>query len=201
MKKALLILLMSIAVAGMAQRIQNFYGFTAGSSVGLRFTITKGPQCSGYTIYHSVDSINFIQIYDYTGICGDVSSNQEISYTHTSPQLNQTNYYKVEIFSPYEVSPIARVYVGNGTVQPRMLLYPNPVTTNYDLLNIQIFNVSNIRMIGFLYNQFGKPIREYDLTTKLDLTSIGVYDLENGLYVLWLTDGFQVYSAKFIINR
>jgi hypothetical protein len=56
-------------------------------------------------------------------------------------------------------------------------------------------------MIGFLYNQFGKPIREYDLTTKLDLTSIGVYDLENGLYVLWLTDGFQVYSAKFIINR
>lgn len=183
------------------QRIQNFYGFSSGNSVGLRFTITKGPQCSGYTIFYSTDSVNYIQIYDYPGICGDMNSNQEISFTHTSPQPNQTNYYKVEIYSPNEVSPIARVYVGAAAAQARMLLFPDPVSTTYDLLNIRVFNTTSTRFAGYLYNQYGKPLRDYDLTTKLDMASIGVYDLANGLYILWLTDGSQLYRSKFIINR
>ncbi|MCW3076899.1 MAG: hypothetical protein JWO32_1508 [Bacteroidetes bacterium] len=199
MKRLIFFIFVLIGFTTTAQRIQNFYGIVSGTSVGLRFTITKGPQCSGYTIFHSIDSVNFIQIYDYPGICGDVSVNQDISYTHTSPTLNQTNYYKVELV-PYEVSPILRVYVAD---QPKkqMLVFPNPVSNSYDVLGVKIFNVSNTRVIGFLYNQFGKPLREYDLVTTLDMTAINVYDLANGLYVLWLTDGNQAFASKFVVNR
>jgi IMP dehydrogenase/GMP reductase len=37
--------------------------------------------------------------------------------------------------------------------------------------------------------------------TQFDLATLNVYDLTNGLYVVWLTDGIQAYSSKFIINR
>ncbi|MBA3662648.1 MAG: T9SS type A sorting domain-containing protein [Bacteroidetes bacterium] len=200
MKKALLLILFIFSIALNAQRIQNFNAFVAGTSVGIRFTITKGPQCSGYTIYHSLDSVNFVQIYDNPGICGDANANQEISFTHSGASFNQNNYYKAEIFSPYESSPIIKVFVTNQP-KPRMLTYPNPVVNTYDVLGVKIFNVSNVRLIGYLYNQYGKPLREYDLTTKLDVTSVDVYDLSNGLYILWLTDGKQAFSSKFVINR
>lgn len=199
MKKIVFITLLIISLVGYSQRIQNFNTFVAGTSVGIRFTIIKGPQCSGYTIYHSIDSINFIQIYNFPGVCGDQNVNQDISYTHSSPALNQVNYYKVELI-PVETTPVNRIYVSD---QPKvkMLVYPNPVVFNYDVLSMKIFNVSNLRLIGFLYNQYGKPLKQIDVTTTLDTASMYVYDLSNGLYVLWLTDGTQVYSSKFIVNR
>lgn len=199
MKKILFITLLITSLRGYSQRIQNFNTFVAGNSVGIRFTVVKGPQCSGYTIYHSIDSVNFIQVYNFTGVVGDQNANQDISYTHSSPALNQVNYYKVELI-PVETTPVNRIYVSN---QPKikMLVYPNPVVYNYDVLSMKLFNVSNIRVIGFLYNQFGKPLKQIDVTTVKDTGIMNVYDLSNGLYVLWLTDGTQVYSAKFIVNR
>jgi hypothetical protein len=82
-----------------------------------------------------------------------------------------------------------------------MLIYPNPIVNIYDVLNIKIFNVANVRLVGGIYNQFGKPVKTLDLTTKIDLTSAFINDLENGMYVVWLNDGTNVFSSKFIINR
>ncbi|MGZ3899140.1 MAG: T9SS type A sorting domain-containing protein, partial [Bacteroidia bacterium] len=127
-------------------------------------------------------------------------TNQDVSYTHTSPAFNQTNYYKAEISSPFESSPIVRIYLTDQP-KPRMMTYPDPVVNQADILGIKIYNTSNIHVKGFLFNQFGKSLRDYDLTTNGDITSINVYDLSNGLYVLWLTDGNQVFSSKFVINR
>jgi hypothetical protein len=180
-------------------RIQGFSVFTASTSVGIRFTVTKGPQCSGYTILHSTDSLNFIQIYNYPGVCGDMNSNQDYSYTHTNPAINQVNYYKIDLF-PIEVSSVQRIYVSDHPI-PTILLYPNPVVNIYDILNIKIYNVSNVRLVGAIYNQFGKPVKTLDLTTQVDLSSAYINDLENGMYVMWLNDGTNVFSAKFIINR
>ncbi|MCE3260149.1 MAG: hypothetical protein K0S12_1790 [Bacteroidetes bacterium] len=199
MRRIAILIFCVLTASAFSQRIQGFNVFTAGTSVGIRFTVTKGSQCSGYTIYHSTDSINFFQIYNYPGVCGDVNTNQDYSYTHTSPALNQVNYYKIDLF-PVEMSGVQRIYVSD---QPRasMLIYPNPIVNIYDVLNIKIFNVANVRLVGGIYNQFGKPVKTLDLTTKIDLTSAFINDLENGMYVVWLNDGTNVFSSKFIINR
>lgn len=199
MKKIFFLVLAVFSLMSYSQRIQNFHTFLGGTNVGIRFTITKGPQCSGYTIYHSLDSINYIQIYDYPGVCGDMNVNQEISYTHSSPAFNQVNYYRVELV-PFESSPVSRIYV-TDQVRSSMLVYPNPVTQTSDLLSLKFFNASNIRVIGFLFNQYGKPLRELDIKSNLDRAETPVYDLANGLYVLWLSDGINVFSSKFIVNR
>ena len=77
--------------------------FTAGNGVSVKFTISKGAQCAGYRIWQGVDSVNFKLVYNYPGICGDLNVSQDISYFHETPNINQINYYKAELF-PVEFS-------------------------------------------------------------------------------------------------
>jgi hypothetical protein len=180
-----------------AQRITSFNLFPINNGVQIQFAMAGGTSCDSYSILHSVDSINFISIYDDFNGCIGSSTNE--SYTHTNPALNQNNYYKIQL-QPYEVTPIKGIYVtehGRG----RMLAYPNPVFEQLNLLGLRIFNAGNTRFIGFLYSQSGMPLREFDITTARDLASIDIGGLRNGMYVIWLTEGSQVYSAKLIINR
>lgn len=199
MRKTAIVMLMFLIGCVKAQRIQNFYVFAAANSVGIRFTITQGPQCNGYTIYHSTDSINFIPIEDYVGVCGDQTRSVEYSFTHSAPAINQVNYYKVSIF-PQETSPVARIFVSE-TLRSRILPFPNPVFNSYDLLGLKIYNVSNIRLTGFIFNQFGKSVRSVDFKTVGDIGYLPVNDLDNGMYIIWVNDGEMVYSTKFIIQR
>jgi hypothetical protein len=197
--KWIVVALLLVCIQGFAQRIQNFNVFAVNGSVGIKFTVSKGTQCNGYTIWHSLDSINFNVIYSYPGICGNTSADQDFSYTHTSPGVNVVNYYKIEL-PGVETSPVQRVYL-TTTPQASLLMYPNPIVNEYDVLYLKIFNANNLRVVGFLYNQFGKPMRTLDITTKVDLANLYINDLENGLYVIWLTDGTQLFRGKFIINR
>jgi hypothetical protein len=188
-----------LSAAGFAQRIQNFNVFAVDKAVGIKFTISTGSPCNGYTIWHSLDSMNYSPLYSYGGICGSSSAPQDFSYTHNSPSPNAVNYYKVELTN-IETSPVRRVYVGENSVIT-MLLFPNPIVYYSDVLNVKIFNATNLRLVGFIFNQYGKPMRQVDITTKVDAANLYINDLSNGLYVIWLTDGTMVYSSKFIINR
>ena len=194
-----LVLFIGLTNYTVAQRIQNLNVFVAGTNVVVKFSIGTGTQCSGYKILHSLDSTYFNVVFDYPGICGTSATPEEISYTHTGPSLNQTNFYKVELV-PIETSLTKRVFVPEQKIS-QLLVYPNPVTQLTDLLNLKIANAGKTRLIGFVYNQAGKPIKQLDVTTINDATNINIFDLNNGLYVVWLTDGFQVFSKKFIINR
>jgi hypothetical protein len=182
-----------------AQRIKYFSVYTASSSVGVAFTIGAGQQCLGYTILHSSDSVNFSRIYDYPQTCGSTSEDVQITYTHTNPLQNQVNYYRIQL-EPYEISQTRRIYVSS---QPNanMILYPNPVYFHAEMLNAKMFNTTSTRFAGYIYNQFGTTIREVDVTTKSDVATPDISGLENGVYLLWLTDGSYSFSSKFIISR
>lgn len=196
------ILFFLISIHSNAQRIQNFNVFVAGSVVGVKFTIGPGASCSGYKIWHSLDStyFGFTPLYDYPGVCGGSGSPEDVSYTHTNPTINQVNYYKVELV-PVETSTIRRVFVPIDQTKVKLFLYPNPVVQVSDVLNLKISNIGSTRLVGFLYSQFGHKLRELDLTTQFDLASLNVYDLKDGLYEIWLTDGNQAYSSKFVVIR
>ena len=197
MRKILTYIFFIVVINTHAQRIQNFSVFTASTSVGIKFTVKAGSQCAGYTIYHSIDSVNFYPIYNYAGICGDLTLDQDYSYTHQTPTINQINYYKIELTGA-EISTVRRVYVSE-IPQINMVVYPNPVYFYTDELNIRIFNTANLKLFGFLYDQFGKPLQKLDIITKTEFGTLNLYNLQNGVYVIWLTEGINIYSAKFII--
>jgi hypothetical protein len=199
MRKIILCFLLTLTIFASAQRVQNFSLFLVNTQVAIRFTVTKGSQCFGYTIWHSLDSINFNQLYNYPGTCGDVSNDQDYSYTHANPALNQVNFYKIELI-PVETTPAKSIFVSDQP-RARLFLFPNPLTFNDDLLHLKIFNAVNLRTEGFIFNQAGNPVKELDITTQADLASINISDLPNGLYVIWLTDGISAFTSKFIIYR
>lgn len=181
------------------QRIKNFNAFQVNNSVVLKFTVGAGPTCNGYTVLYSADSTFYNAIYDYPGICGNSTADDSQSWTHGNPAFNQNNYYKIQL-NPGETSLAQKVFVVPQT-KATLFAYPNPINNYTDLLSLRILGANNLRTVGFLYDQFGKPLRELDLRTVVDTSTLNINDLRDGLYVIWLTDGFMAYSTKFIIQR
>jgi hypothetical protein len=192
-------LLLFFAGNSFSQRILNLNAFASGPDVVIRFTIGKGSTCNGYNILHSTDSVFYNTIYNYPGICGNTSNDESISYTHKNPTANLTHFYKVELI-PIETSPPIKFYVGSENYS-KMVAYPNPLGNYIDQLNLQIVNSASTDFVGFLYNQYGKPLKYLNLKLNGSIATIGTNELNNGLYIVWLTDGERGYSAKFIVNR
>lgn len=199
MKKYLLVIFSIIAFTCGAQRINDLNLFFAGNGVTVKFIISKGTLCNGYTILHSLDSINFNTIYNFPGVCGNTSNDESISYFHAAPEVNKNNYYKIELI-PIEVSVIKKIFVFAAS-DLEAVLYPNPHTSYSDLLDLRIFNAGTIQLKGFIYDQHGSSIQELNLTTSFDLAKINLSNLKNGVYFIRLMDAEKKYSFKLIINR
>ena len=182
-----------------AQRIISFNLVTTAKSVTIKFTLSPGPDCGGYEVFRSNDSLNFISVCDYSGICGVSSRNEDFSCTDKSPALNQTNLYRI-ILNNLERSEIKGVYVKEPP-SASIVVYPNPIESQSTKLTVTLVNEVNTRLVGFLYDQFGKSILNLDVTTDPDVASIDVSSLANGLYVLRLSNGSREYSYKFIVFR
>jgi hypothetical protein len=187
-------LLLSSATAQLpGSRIIQFDGFVTSNVVGLRFTVSKGNACTGYNIYHSADSLNFSPIYQYAGICGSTTKDEQFSFTHQNPIPEQTNYYQVELV-PLDKSRILRLFVSQ-TPQVQILPYPNPAK---DILNVKISNTSNLKLFAFVFSAFGHPETQFAVDAKLDTVTMDVQELSSGMHVILLTDGNQVFPVKFI---
>ena len=194
----LLFLFFSLFIS--AQRITSFDVYNTTGTVSIRFTISAGYPSDGYSVLHSIDSISFTSVHDENIPFGDYSKSTDRSFTHLGAQQDAVNYYKIQL-QPYEQSQIRRIYVSKKPLTG-LLAYPNPVWQNTETMHLRFTNLTtDTRVIGFLYNQNGNPLRTYDFVTKIDLSTIPVGDLPNGLYVLWLTDGTQAFTSKFIVFR
>jgi hypothetical protein len=182
------------------QHIISLNLFSSNNGVVIKFTIAAGTYCDGFSILRSIDSLNYYPVgQDYTARCLGQGT-EERTYTDAGAVENQYNYYQVKLEPSVEVSSPRSIYYTKGK-NVNLLPYPNPVYSLNDPLTLKVLNVNNARLQGYLYNQFGHPLRFLDITTKASLTTLDTGDLQNGLYVIWLTDGRQVYSCKFIIKR
>lgn len=193
-------LLLFFPCAAFAQRIAGLNLFLNKETVVIKFRVRPGISCNGYTVLHSTDSISYTEIGSDPGICGTSTESEDKSYTHVSPELNKINYYKVRLEPRIETSSSRNVLVTSTRSSAKITAYPNPFYLE-DLVTLNIFNVTNARLIGYLCNQFGKPIKLLDLTATSDQVKMPTAGLNNGLYVIWLTDGTRAFTCKFIILR
>jgi hypothetical protein len=182
-----------------AQRIQNFQLFQVNKTVSIKFTLTPGATCYGFKVLHSLDSINYTEAVNYPGTCGGSGADEQMSEVDQNPALNAFNYYKVQL-STFETSDIRRIYV-SSSAQKNLQVIPNPIYNFNDQVHVRVFNTDNQRFLGFIYDQFGHLHQKFDLQGVKDVADFDVSFLQNGLFVLWLTDGTQIYGGKFIISR
>ena len=100
------------SLSAYSQRIRDFNVYDGGNgSVAVRFVLTPGPACSGYEVMHSTDSLVYNSVHFYDQTCGETGVPDPQEWTHSAPALNQTNYYKIQLLSPYETSEVRRLYV------------------------------------------------------------------------------------------
>lgn len=206
MKKHLLYFFLFSVLAVSGQRITNFnvsavksQNQSTSSQVLVRFTLTAGQSCPGYEILHCTDSVNYLQIYNYAGICGSQNKDESFSYLHGSPGYNMTNYYKINI-PGFEMSSPQRIYIGEQVPQSSLLIYPNPVFQE-SLVQLRFHNYGGGFVEGYIYNQHGVKLRPISFDVKLTDVQLDVKDLNDGLYIIWLTDGISLFRGKFIVKR
>lgn len=179
-----------------AQRIVDYNLFTGSNSVTGKFTLSAGSTCGGFTVQRSTDSLSFIQVYDYPNICGASGSPEPFSFTDKNPIVNQVNFYKI-ILNPYEIA-VRKIYVGQSN-RSTLIAYPNPIMQGNNNLNLKLLNAGSIYVFGYVYNQFGHQAQVLNANTRDDLMSINISGFENGVYLVWLTDGLTAYCTKFIV--
>ncbi|MEI8137567.1 MAG: T9SS type A sorting domain-containing protein, partial [Bacteroidota bacterium] len=143
--------------------------------------------------------INYSTIYHYPGVCGNTSTDENVSYLHTNPYFNANNYYKIELV-PIEMSFAKKIFVPEIPIV-NAIIYPNPIVTNADQLKFRILSANNTKLTGYIYNHAGIPISTLELTTVFDIATINVNEFKNDTYLIKLSDSEKTYSFKFIINR
>jgi len=199
MKKKVGLLFFLLSTHIFAQRILNFKIFQVNQAVFLNFILSKGSSCNGFNVLHSTDSVNFKIIHEDPTICGTSNADEAKNWTHANPITNQLNYYKIQL-NPGEMSPVNRIFV-NQTNKPNIVLFPNPISTDIDLLTIKILGTESLAFDGFIYNQFGNYVLKIEKQSTISNSTIKINELSNGLYLIKLTDGDNLYSTKFIIQR
>jgi len=199
MKKKVGFLFFLLSTHIFAQRILNFKIFQVNQAVFLNFILSKGSSCNGFNVLHSTDSVNFKIIHEDPTICGTSNADEAKNWTHANPITNQLNYYKIQL-NPGEMSPVNRIFV-NQTNKPNIVLFPNPISTDIDLLTIKILGTESLAFDGFIYNQFGNYVLKIEKQSTISNSTIKINELSNGLYLIKLTDGYNLYSTKFIIQR
>ncbi len=199
MKKKVGFLFFLLSTHIFAQRILNFKIFQVNQAVFLNFILSKGSSCNGFNVLHSTDSVNFKIIHEDPTICGTSNADEAKNWTHANPIINQLNYYKIQL-NPGEMSPVNRIFV-NQTNKPNIVLFPNPISTDHDFLNIKILGTESLAFDGFIYNQFGNYVLKIEKQSTISNSTIKINELSNGLYLIKLTDGYNLYSTKFIIQK
>lgn len=199
MKKKVGFLFFLLSTHIFAQRILNFKIFQVNQAVFLNFILSKGSSCNGFNVLHSTDSVNFKVIHEDPTICGTSNADEAKNWTHANPIINQLNYYKIQL-NRGEMSPVNRIFV-NQTNKPNIVLFPNPISTDHDFLTIKILGTESLEFDGFIYNQFGNYVLKIENQSTISSSTIKINELSNGLYLIKLTDGYNLYSTKFIIQK
>lgn len=68
---------------------------TERSNVLLNWVVSPGNTCADLELQLSTDSINYITIYVYPGICGNTSSSQSYQFNHVSAECSEKRFYRI----------------------------------------------------------------------------------------------------------
>ena len=188
------------ALSSEAQRIFDFDLYQSESAVVIKFYITPGASCSGYSVLYCTDSLNYEEIYGDPGICGNQPVKELKTYTHPNPAVGQKNFYRVRLEPFVEISDPKSIFV-KGTENQRLLMYPNPLFSGMIDLNFSIPDDKVTKIPGVLYDQYGKELQYFELKQGPDHWTFNTGQLNNGLYFIRFTEALKGQKFKFVVSR
>jgi hypothetical protein len=160
----------------------------------LTWSVTQGNTCNGITILHATDTNNYSQIGTIEGICGSTAETIAYDFTHDSPSVNQTNYYRLSLggigFS-YAVH-LEVIDAGDQTY----IVSPNPVSDESQLI-FDNENQENVTITFF--NERGEIVHEESSSEQT--VSINRASFTQGVYFFVLkSEGvMEAFSGRFVV--
>ncbi len=190
--------LIFISFLSKAQKINlsNFYLNQDNTGILLSWAIDAGPTCNGITVWHSTDSINYTEIGNIAGICGNTSSSIPYNFKHSNPILNKTNYYKIRLgFSQFsEVKFMYLEYIVPG----KLIIKPNPASNTVSLVfnndKNETFNISIVNSAGLQVYEM-KNINENNFIINTSTFEDGQY------YIILMDSGGRTIKEKLLISK
>ena len=181
----------------LSQRLANVQLYPQNNQVLIHFVITAGTSCSGYKIAHSSDGVTYQTIHEYPQICGASGTDEPFDVVHTSPMLNQINYYKIEVF-PFD-QEYASVFVPQSTSTGTLWVCPNPLSKNQNQVMLKVAGHQKSKLQGFICSSDGIRLCDLHVTLTAGSTLVNVQFPSDGLYYFVLTDGIGVFSAPCLV--
>ena len=166
------------------------------SNVQIKWTMKAGVSCQSPEVQRSIDSLNFISIYRYPGVCGGGDEEESYSYIDHKAIQNAKSYYRLKI-DEGEFSRIAAIEGSFDFSKNAVRLHPQPVT---DLLNIAYLEDIGRPIELRIYNANGNEFR-VDILSSLNDQPIEVstQNLPTGIYFVWLEfSNSEARKLKFI---
>ncbi len=183
MKKIKLLLLFVLSFHfGFAQQDSIFSFFNVqqeNNKVVIFITINGGIQCSGLQVQRSTDSINFIQLYEFPGICGSPGADESYVWVDDSPIKNVVNYYRLEVGNLGIVSDHKSVFF-QYFEGDKLLITPNPCedcTVRFpndkrEKVRIQLFSLDGKFLLEEVTTNNFYSLKNFDLQGSIFFVSI-----------------------------
>lgn len=175
--------------------LDNFYILESNGAVVLNWTIKGGSSCNGIQIYRSTDSVNFYQVGEIAGVCGNSSSPQPYDYTDNSPVKNKVNYYKLNLGQEgfTSIISIEIIEIGKNGNQVR----PNPAKDN---ARIYFTNDKYVTSNLILYDPSGTVLLKQN--SDLDYFDLDLTGIPGGAYIFAIyQDGNISTTGRIIIVK
>jgi hypothetical protein len=181
---------------GFAQEtsLDRFTASEINNRVYLEWIISAGNTCQGIHILRSTDSINFIQIGNIDGVCGNITTPQGYNFTDDNPVKNKINYYRLELggIGLSKIVSVEIIDLQSGGYQVR----PHPITSKA----IIYFSNPGQRVCQLnIYSISGNEVLHQDVYDSSFYISKG--ELQTGFYFFTITtrEGTRIMNGNFLI--
>ena len=173
--------------------IDFFNGETFNDQILLSWNIIGGNNCNGITIYHSTDNLNYIEIGEIPGICGEIVDAEPYSFLHITPKANALNYYKLKLGSQGFTTPLELMFYKTG--DKGFTFFPNPAS---EFFNVYVSKTNQNPRIEVFDSSGKKMISQY--VTSGVLVQVDTFKLTKGVYIIRLLDGNEVVSNSQLVQ-
>lgn len=193
MKVKFIFVLCCFCIMGFAQNptLTNFSIQDFSNSVSISWTVKAGFSCTDVDVEHSTDSINFISIYNYPGVCGATSQDQDYNFVQENPTKNIKNYYRMNLGN-YGYSEVKSVFLFDYS-SAGYSITPNPITSEGKL---RFINTENATFFFEVYDTKGNMIYFLNDISGNEI-ELGSANLNTGIYFFRLYNAKNSYNGRF----
>ena len=176
--------------------LDNFSISELDGKVYADITLGVGNTCNGIKLLRATDTINFQEIVNVEGVCGNSSTSTNYNLIDENPILNAINFYKV-LFGIDNYSETYEILILDFQ-ENNYQIWPNPISSNGTLY---FRNPLSSLCEFYLFKLTGEQL--LTMVTNDNKLLLNLHEIPSGTYLFKLleTNTKSEFSGKIVVNH